>query len=134
MTVLVFGEVDDDLAPLGRPQLERVALDRSGQQSAVAGDLHELHALLAIGDAVLPLQLAADVPEVLGGLRAPGRTHQLQLVDARDRAIEETEAVLAAFDLEHRVGDAVDGEDVADEAVIGEVLEEGLAPPLRMPA
>ncbi len=123
-------KVDDDLPPLGRPQLERVADDRRREQAAVVGDLRELHALLAVGQPVLALQLVAAVAEVAGGLRAAARDHERQLVDARDRAVEEAEAVLAPLDLEHRVGRAVDGEDVADEAVVGEVLEERLAPPL----
>ena len=33
------------------------------QQAAVGGDLGELHALLAVGDAVLALQLVAGVAE-----------------------------------------------------------------------
>ena len=61
--VLVPGEVDDHLAPLGRPQLEGVALDRERQQPAVGGDLGELHALLAVRDAVLALEFVARVAE-----------------------------------------------------------------------
>ena len=130
--VEVPGEVDDDLAALGRPQLEGVTRQGERQQAAVRGDLGELHALLGVRDAVLPLELVAVVAERDGGLRALRRAHQLELVDAGDRGVEEAEAVLAPLDLQHRVGGAVDGEDVADEAVAREVLVERLAPPLRV--
>src|SRR4029079_16150704 len=48
------------------------------------------------------------------------------------RGVEEAQSFLARLPVEGRVGGAVDGEDVADEAVVGEVLEERLAPPLRV--
>ena len=67
-----------------------------------------------------------------GRLGSLSRAHELQLVDARDRGVQEAEAVLAPLHLQHGVGRAVHGEDVTDEAVIREVLEERLAPPLRM--
>src|SRR2546421_6374599 len=44
--VLILREIDDDLAALGRKYSDRVAKDRVRQQSAFAGDLRELHALL----------------------------------------------------------------------------------------
>ena len=131
--VLVLGEVDDVLAPLRRPQLERVPGDREGQQAAVVGDLGPAHALLAVLDPPLALQVAVGgVAEVARRLRPGGRGHQLELVDPGDRRVQEAEPVLAPLDLQHRVRGAVDGEDVADEAVVGEVLEERLAPPLRV--
>ncbi len=71
-------------------------------------------------------------PSGVGRLRSLGRGHELELVDTRHRAVQEAEAVLAALDLQCRVRGAVDGEDVADETVVREVLEEGLAPPLRV--
>ena len=81
-----------------------------------------------------PWMSSSDVAERHSGLRALGRAHQLEFVDARDRGVEEAEAVLAPLDLQHGIRRAVDGEDVADEAVAREVLEERLAPPLRMRA
>jgi len=65
-------------------------------------------------------------------LGALGRGHQLELVDARHRRVEEAEPVIAALDLHGRVCRAVDREDVPDDPVVREVLEEGLAPPLGM--
>ena len=109
-----------------------VARDRERQQPTVAGDLGQLHALLAVLDPVLALQLVAGVAEIArppsgpwssssAGSRRCGTTEQ-----SRNR-----NRYLRRFDLQHRVGGAVDGEDVADEAVVREVLEERLAPPLR---
>ena len=77
-----------------------------------------------------PCSSASVLAERDRRLRPGGRGHELELVDPRDRRVQEAEAVLAPLHLQHRVRGAVDGEDVADEAVVREVLEERLAPPL----
>ena len=85
--VHVLREVDDVLAALGRPQLEGVPHDRDREQAAVVGDLGPLHALLAVLDPPLALQVTIrGVAEVARRLRAGGRGHQLELVDPGDRA------------------------------------------------
>ena len=56
--------------------------------------------------------------------------HQLELVDPGDRRVQESEAIFAPLHLQHRVRGSVDGEDIPDETMIGEMLEERLAPPL----
>ena len=58
----------------------------------------------------------------------------MEVVDPRDRGVQEPEPVLAALDLQGRVRGAVDGEDVAHEALVRHVLVERLAPPLRVRA
>src|SRR5207248_4172458 len=130
LAILVVAEVDDDLAAHGRPQLELVAHDRPRQETATAGDLEHLHALLSVGQAVLALQLVTLVAEVPGRFGAAGGAHHTELVSARDRGVQAAEAVLAPLDLQHREGGAVDREQVADEAVVREVAEVALAPPL----
>ena len=73
---------------------------------------------------------AATAPACRGaGFGRPTRLHQLELVDPGDRRVEEAQAVLPPLDVQHRERLAVDGKDVADEAAIGVVLEEGLPPP-----
>ena len=88
--------------------------------------------LLTVRYAVLPFEFVAGVPQRYRRLRALRRAHQLEVVDPGNRRIEESEAVLAPLDLQGRVGGAVHREDVTDEAVVGEMLVEGLAPPFRM--
>src|SRR6478735_3221975 len=80
-------------------------------------------ALLAIGDLVLPLRA--------GGSRGC-TAHEHEFIDTRDRSAQEAEAILPAIDIQHGEGGSVDGEDVSHEAVVREVAEIELAPPVRM--
>jgi hypothetical protein len=94
-----LGEVDDDVEALGHAHdVERTDGQSLRQQVAVVGDQVE-------------------------GLAVAQR----DLVHARDRTIEDAEAVLAALDLEVRLVGKVDGDEVAQGALGVEDVERQLA-------
>src|SRR5207302_827068 len=115
------GEVEHHFLASRRPQLEGVADDWKRQEAAFARDLGETHRLLSVRKLVLTLDTRRD-------FRTARRAHEHELVSSRDRGIEEAESVFAPLDLENRVRLAVDGEDVADEAMIREMAEVRLSP------
>src|SRR4051812_39103504 len=127
----VLREVDHDFAALGRPDLDGVLQDRVRKNAAAAGDLVGLHEQRALVGHLLASNDLAEVPlALLPRERHRGALPELQLVLTGDRGAEEAEAVPTGLDLENREGNAVDGEDVADEAVVRVVAVEQLAPVL----
>ena len=118
-----FSEVNHDFSPFSRPDLEGIARNRLGQQSAFAGDLSKLMALLAIRDLVLSLRA--------GG--SSGRAaHEHEFIDTRYRSAQEAEAIFPAVNIEHRESRSVYREDISHKAMVREVAVIELAPPLGM--
>jgi len=98
------GEVDDHLHPLRRRDAEALHRHRVLEQAAVGGD----------GDERLPVA-------------------ERELEEARVRAVQEPEAILAPRHLEERLDDAVHDELVAEETVVVEGVVDQEAVPVELP-
>src|SRR5438309_8908221 len=98
------GEVDDHLHPLRRRDAEALHRHRAREQAAVGGDRDE---------------------------RLPVAERELE--EARVRAVQEPEAILAPRHLEERLDDAVHDELVAEEPVVVEGVVDEEAVPVELP-